>query len=79
MSDYNKGFLSENDMDYISKESKVSFLQTNKVLSEWCKNFDYIKINNYEYSNTLQFTSKILLLNSKNREKKVIIKMKALC
>lgn len=61
VSDYNKGFLSENDMDYVSKESKVSFLQTNKVLSEWCKNFDYIKINNYEYSNTLQFTSKSFL------------------
>ncbi|OUX37593.1 MAG: hypothetical protein CBE33_02950 [Candidatus Pelagibacter sp. TMED273] len=61
VSDYNKGFLKENDMEYISKEAKLSFLQTSKVLGNWCKDFNYIKINNYEYSNTLQFTKKTFL------------------
>ncbi len=61
VSDYNKGFLYEEDMEYISNNSKLSFLQTNKVLSDWCSDFDYIKINNYEYSNTSQFTSKEFL------------------
>ena len=48
-------------MSYISNNSKLSFLQTSKVLSEWCSGFNYIKINNYEYSNTSQFTSKEFL------------------
>tara|TARA_Y100000741_G_C18175303_1_gene527034 strand:- start:168 stop:947 length:780 start_codon:yes stop_codon:yes gene_type:complete len=61
VSDYNKGFLSENDMEYISEEAKLSFLQTNKILSKWCENFDYIKLNVYEYSNTIQFISKDFL------------------
>ena len=61
VSDYNKGFLYEEDMEYISNNSKLSFLQTNKVLSDWCSGFDYIKINNYEYSNTSQFTSEKFL------------------
>ena len=61
VSDYNKGFLSQSDLEYISNEAKLSFLQTSKVLGGWCKQFDYIKINNYEYSNTLQFANRKFL------------------
>ncbi len=65
VSDYDKGFLTEDDMAFISNQSKLSFLQTNKVLSKWCENFSFIKINNYEYSNTIQFTP-LDFLNSLN-------------
>jgi bifunctional ADP-heptose synthase (sugar kinase/adenylyltransferase) len=58
VSDYNKGFLTEGQMNYIASNSKLSFLQTNKVLEKWCENFSYIKINNYEFQNTSQFTPK---------------------
>lgn len=61
VSDYNKGFLKESDMELISKKAKLSFLQTNKVLDYWCKNFNFIKINNYEYLNTLQISNKKFL------------------
>jgi len=61
VSDYNKGFLKESDMSYISDVAKLSFLQTNKILSEWCQHFNYIKLNNYEYSNNSQFISKQFL------------------
>jgi D-glycero-beta-D-manno-heptose-7-phosphate kinase len=61
VSDYNKGFLTQSDLEYISNEAKLSFLQTSKVLAGWCKQFDYIKINNYEYTNTLQFANREFL------------------
>lgn len=61
VSDYNKGFLKESDMNFIANKAKLSFLQTNKILGEWCKNFSYIKLNNYEYLNTSQFMSKEFL------------------
>src|SRR5210317_1003954 len=32
VSDYNKGFLTKKDMEYISKNVQFSFLQTNKIL-----------------------------------------------
>ena len=52
ISDYNKGFLSESDIKYISQNSKVTFLDTKKILGDWCKDITYIKINEFEYEKT---------------------------
>jgi len=52
ISDYDKGFLSEEDIEHISRKHDCVFLDTKKVLGPWCKNVKYIKINNYEYENT---------------------------
>jgi bifunctional ADP-heptose synthase (sugar kinase/adenylyltransferase) len=51
ISDYNKGFLTEEDIKYISKNHKLTFLDTKKILGKWAKDISFIKINNYEYIN----------------------------
>ena len=52
ISDYNKGFLTEKDIQQISLLHKNTFLDTKKVLGNWCQNIKYIKINNFEYERT---------------------------
>jgi len=55
ISDYNKGFISEEDIATIcSKHDKV-FIDTKKVLGEWAKNAAFIKINSSEYQNSEKF------------------------
>lgn len=52
ISDYCKGFLTEEDIDIISKNNFNIFLDTKKILGEWCKNVSFIKINHVEYDRT---------------------------
>lgn len=52
ISDYNKGFLSEEDIELISLSHTNTFLDTKKILGPWCYNITYIKINNFEYEKT---------------------------
>ena len=52
ISDYNKGFLTEADIEYVSSQHPVTFLDTKKILGDWCKKIKYIKINNFEYNRT---------------------------
>jgi len=52
ISDYNKGFLSETVMEQISRKATITFLDTKKVLGDWCKHITYIKINDVEYAKT---------------------------
>ena len=52
ISDYNKGFLSESDIEFICKSHPLVFLDTKKVLGKWAENASFIKINNYEYMNS---------------------------
>ena len=52
ISDYNKGFLSEELLKEISDNCPVGlFLDTKKVLSNWSVDFDFVKINEHEYRN----------------------------
>jgi bifunctional ADP-heptose synthase (sugar kinase/adenylyltransferase) len=61
VSDYNKGFMSESDINYISKNSNLSFLDTKKKLGSWCDDFSFIKINHLEYERTKNtITDKVL-------------------
>jgi D-glycero-beta-D-manno-heptose-7-phosphate kinase len=48
VSDYNKGFLSEDDLEHIARFSNLSFLDTKKPYGEWAAHFDFIKINQKE-------------------------------
>lgn len=50
ISDYDKGFLNEEHINSISKAGCLTFLQTNKVLGNWCLNTNFIKINEIEYN-----------------------------
>jgi bifunctional ADP-heptose synthase (sugar kinase/adenylyltransferase) len=52
ISDYNKGFLFEEDLIEISKLSKFAVLDTKKKLSKKIINlFDFVKLNEYEFMN----------------------------
>jgi bifunctional ADP-heptose synthase (sugar kinase/adenylyltransferase) len=65
ISDYDKGFISESDIEKISKKHKCVFLDTKKILGNWAINCKFIKINDFEYNNsknnlTEELNSKII-------------------
>ncbi len=49
ISDYNKGFLSEKDIEFISSNHDMVFLDTKKLLGSYARNCKFIKVNEYEY------------------------------
>lgn len=55
ISDYNKGFLTEEDIEYICSNHNNVFIDTKKILGDWVSKAKYIKINDYEYSNSESF------------------------
>jgi D-beta-D-heptose 7-phosphate kinase/D-beta-D-heptose 1-phosphate adenosyltransferase len=67
ISDYDKGFLTEEDIQFICINNKNIFIDTKKILDEWCINADFIKINHVEYEHT-KFN-----INNLDLEKKLII------
>ena len=52
ISDYNKGFLSEEDIEKISDCHDMVFMDTKKLMGDWAKNVNFIKINEQEYERT---------------------------
>lgn len=52
ISDYNKGFLNENDIQYICENNSNVFIDTKKLIGPWIKDASFIKINNEEYERT---------------------------
>jgi bifunctional ADP-heptose synthase (sugar kinase/adenylyltransferase) len=58
VSDYNKGFLLEDDIEFICKNHPAVFIDTKKLLGEWCKDSLFIKINEYEYKTTKHLVKK---------------------
>jgi D-beta-D-heptose 7-phosphate kinase/D-beta-D-heptose 1-phosphate adenosyltransferase len=61
ISDYNKGFLSESDIETICKNHNNVFLDTKKILGPWANHAKYIKINNFEYKNSEPYLNDLLL------------------
>ena len=55
ISDYNKGLLEEDDIEYICKNHKLTFLDTKKILGDFCLSSTYININNFEYIKSQPF------------------------
>ncbi len=49
ISDYNKGYLSEEDIETICRNHQNVFVDTKKILGEWIKEAAYIKVNDFEY------------------------------
>jgi D-beta-D-heptose 7-phosphate kinase/D-beta-D-heptose 1-phosphate adenosyltransferase len=72
VSDYDKGFLSINDIKKIGENSKLSILDTKKKLdNETIRKFTFIKLNEKEYMNNLQlesFENIIITLGSKGAQ-----------
>lgn len=58
ISDYNKGFLQEEDIDYISHSHKLVFLDTKKKIGNWCSGTKFIKINETEFNNNAVYLLK---------------------
>lgn len=54
ISDYCKGFLSEDDIAKIASMHQLVILDTKKKLGEWCNDIKFIKVNRSEYNNNKQ-------------------------
>ena len=52
ISDYDKGFLDEADIQFICENNKNVFIDTKKILGKWCVDASFIKINHVEYQRT---------------------------
>jgi bifunctional ADP-heptose synthase (sugar kinase/adenylyltransferase) len=69
ISDYCKGFLSEEDIKQISQlYQSIIFLDTKKILGEWAHNINFIKINYHEYER-----NKEILENDPTLKNKTIV------
>ena len=55
ISDYNKGFLSETDIQYVCTKHDRVFIDTKKILGSWANNAKYIKINDFEFKNSKNY------------------------
>ena len=55
ISDYCKGFLEEEDIQYICENNQNVFIDTKKELGDWVNLADYIKINSLEYEKNKKF------------------------
>ncbi|TSC68812.1 MAG: PfkB domain-containing protein [Parcubacteria group bacterium Gr01-1014_56] len=49
ISDYNKGFLTEDDIKAVCERHANVFIDTKKILGGWAERAKFIKINNHEY------------------------------
>ena len=55
ISDYCKGFLEEDDIQYICENNSNVFVDTKKKISNWIYSADYLKINSLEYQENKHF------------------------
>jgi bifunctional ADP-heptose synthase (sugar kinase/adenylyltransferase) len=66
ISDYCKGFLSEEDIKQISKlYQSTIFLDTKKILGDWAHDIDFIKINYHEYNRNKEVLENDPILSNK--------------
>tara|TARA_Y100001963_G_scaffold152597_1_gene237759 strand:- start:288 stop:1019 length:732 start_codon:yes stop_codon:yes gene_type:complete len=55
ISDYCKGFLTEDDIEAFAERAKCPvFLDTKKQLGKWCEDIDFIKINEFEHKKNFE-------------------------
>lgn len=55
ISDYDKGFLSESDIEYLSTIHPFVIIDTKKKLGLWARNIKFIKLNRLEYKNNKEY------------------------
>ena len=58
ISDYNKGFLHVDDIQYICEKYEDVFIDTKKEIDDWIMNVKFIKINSMEYDNNVKYIKK---------------------
>jgi D-glycero-beta-D-manno-heptose-7-phosphate kinase len=49
ISDYNKGYLSPDDIMWIAENHPLTFMDTKKELNFWCEDIKFLKINHKEF------------------------------
>tara|TARA_B100001057_G_scaffold500275_1_gene614473 strand:+ start:13070 stop:13798 length:729 start_codon:yes stop_codon:yes gene_type:complete len=59
ISDYNKGFLTREDIKKISKSHDLVFLDTKKPIGKWAEDVSFIKINSDEFNRAEEITEKM--------------------
>jgi len=69
ISDYNKGFLQVEDIQYICDKYDNVFIDTKKQIDDWIMNANFIKINSIEYKNNAKYINE----NGKWLKDKLII------
>ena len=66
ISDYDKGFISKDDIEKISSNHHLVFIDTKKLLGNWVNQCTFIKLNEYEYNKNKQFIdSNLDMFNNK--------------
>ena len=65
ISDYCKGFLSEENIWFISQKHPLTFLDTKKQLGDWANNISFIKINEFEHKKNFESLPNYPNLNDK--------------
>jgi D-beta-D-heptose 7-phosphate kinase/D-beta-D-heptose 1-phosphate adenosyltransferase len=55
ISDYDKGFLSTDDIELICSNHSNVFIDTKKILGSWADKARFIKINDFEYKNSEKY------------------------
>lgn len=63
ISDYCKGFLSIDDIQWMSENAMLTILDTKKILDDWCHSIDFIKLNRIEAELNKEFLDKNDLYN----------------
>lgn len=48
LSDYNKGFITEQDVEYICRNNKNVIIDTKKILGTWVNGVSFLKVNTSE-------------------------------
>jgi len=64
ISDYDKGFLNEDDIEMICSYNTNTFIDTKKIIDKWATKASYLKINHVEFEKT-EYTLKDLDLKEK--------------
>ena len=65
ISDYDKGFLLQEDIKFICENHEQVFIDTKKILGDFCKDSLFIKINQNEYQNSIEYINKTPSLKNK--------------
>jgi D-beta-D-heptose 7-phosphate kinase/D-beta-D-heptose 1-phosphate adenosyltransferase len=64
ISDYDKGFLNENNIEFICSNNTNVFIDTKKIIDTWAIKASFLKINHVEYEKT-KYTLKNLNIKDK--------------
>ena len=54
VSDYNKGFLSREDIRFICENHSLVFVDTKKIIDDFCRHCSYLKINQEEHKKSFE-------------------------